>query len=76
MQPQEGTGCYALINMIDRPSAIDTILENYSYYNKNEGAFYVSFLLRGINDMNEDGSLKEGKTDREHTGKLHTRVDF
>lgn len=76
MQPQEGTGCYALINMIDRPGAIDTILENYSYYNKNEGAFYVSFLLRSINDMNEDGSLKEGKTDREHTGKLHTRVDF
>ena len=70
MQPQEGTGCYALINMIDRPGAVDKILENYSYYNKNEETFYVSFLLRGIFDMNEDGSLKEGKYDHEHTGKL------
>lgn len=80
MQPKEGTGCYALINTIDRPSSIDKILENYSYYDKKEGAFYICFKLRGIYDMvdpnNGNYDLQDGKTDRMHCGKLHTRVDF
>ena len=80
MKPKSGTGCYALIDVIDRPTSIDKILENYSYYNKTEGAFYVCFKLRGIYDMvdpeNGNYELKEGKSDRKHGGKLHTRVDF
>ena len=80
MKPKSGTGCYALIDVIDRPSSIDKILENYSYYSKTEGAFYVCFKLRGIHDMvdHENGNyeLKEGCADRLHCGKLHTRVDF
>ncbi len=80
MQPQAGTGCYALTDLIDRPAATDMIIANYSYYDEKEGAFYVSVKLRGIFDMidpaNGNYELKEGCTDREHTGKLHTRVDF
>lgn len=80
MEPKAGTGCYALTDLIDRPDAIDLIVANYSYYNADEGAFYVCVKLRGIYDMvdyeNGNTDLAEGKTDREHTGKLHTRVDF
>ena len=60
-QPQEGTGCYALLNMIDRSKDTDHIENNYSYYDKNEEAFYISF------------TLTSGGTVYRHDGKMHGR---
>lgn len=60
-EPKEGTGCYALLNMIDREKDTDHIENNYSYYDKNEDAFYISFTL-----------TSGGKVYR-HDGKMHSR---
>ena len=60
-QPQEGTGCYAIINMIDREQDYDHIENNYSYYDKNEDAFYFTF------------TLTSGGTVYRHDGKMHAR---
>ena len=60
-EAQEGTGCYALINMIDRSKDTDHIENNYSYYNKNEEAFYITF------------TLTSGGQVYRHDGKMHGR---
>ena len=58
--PEEGTGCYALTDLIDRETDIDGVIDNKSYYNKNEEAFYFSF------------TLTSGGTVYRHCGKLHS----
>ena len=59
--PEEGTGCYALTDLIDRENDYDGVIDNKSYYNKNEEAFYFSF------------TLTSGGTVYRHNGKLHSR---
>lgn len=60
-EAKAGTGCYALINMIDRETDYDKITNNYSYYDKNEEAFYISF------------TLTSGGTVYRHDGKMSSR---
>lgn len=58
---EEGTGCYALTDLIDRENDYDKVIDNKSYYNKNEEAFYFRF------------TLTSGGTVYRHNGKLHSR---
>lgn len=58
---EEGTGCYALTDLIDREQDYDGVIDNKSYYNKNEEAFYFSF------------TLTSGGVVYRHNGKLHSR---
>lgn len=58
---EEGTGCYALTDLIDREEDYDGVIDNKSYYNKNEEAFYFSF------------TLTSGGVVYRHNGKLHSR---
>ncbi len=58
---EEGTGCYALTDLIDRENDYDGVIDNKSYYNKNEEAFYFSF------------TLTSGGIVYRHNGKLHSR---
>ena len=60
-EPKSGTGCYALTDLIDRETDIDKVIDNKSYYDKNEEAFYFSF------------TLTSGGTVYRHCGKLHSR---
>ena len=60
-EPKSGTGCYALTDLIDRENDTDKVIDNKSYYNKTEEAFYFSF------------TLTSGGTVYRHCGKLHSR---
>ena len=44
---EEGTGCYAIINLIDRSTASDPIPVNYSYFDATNGIIYWDFILIG-----------------------------
>ncbi len=44
---EEGTGCYAIINLIDRSTASDPIPVNYSYFDAKNGIIYWDFILIG-----------------------------
>lgn len=62
-EAKAGTGCYALINMIDRETDYDKITNNYSYYDKNEEAFYISFTLTSSGTVyRHDGKMSSRGT--------------
>ena len=60
-EPKKGTGCYQIINMIDRSKDTDHLENNYSYYDKNEEAFYITF------------TVTSSGTVYRHDGKMHSR---
>lgn len=41
-----GSGCYALINLIDRTGGLDKLLSNYSYFNANTKEIFFTFTLQ------------------------------
>lgn len=41
-----GSGCYAIINMIDRYAGWDPILANYSYFDSNTGEIFWTFDMQ------------------------------
>ena len=46
---EKGTGCYPIVNMIDRSGGYDPIPVNYSYFDAKNGIIYWDFILIGKN---------------------------
>lgn len=44
---EKGTGCYAIVDMIDRSGGYDPIPVNYSYFDATNGVIYWDFILLG-----------------------------
>ena len=59
-----GSGCYAIINMIDRYAGWDPILANYSYFDSNTGNIYWTF------------DMQSSRGPEYHSARYYDRVDF